>query len=311
MSAPAWMPFYPADYLAATGHLTPAQHGAYLLLILHYWNKGGLPTEEKMLARVARMSEREWRANRDTLSEFFSADWKHDRIEKEIEKARTKSEARAEFGARGGNAKALKNKAPAVAKATVLPEQTPSKPLASSSQPQPEEKEVASQPNSRAQIAADFIEFWKIYPNKADKKVAAVKFAQVRKKNSLAAILAGLRTYIDSKPPDRQWMLPTTFLNRERWNDEPAPVPHRFTPQSNFPRSGPDQKLAAGLRHIARIDAAGRAAAAGDDAGDLFPSADDFRSQQTSGNYAGSSPGGFGEDSNVFTLGLSQPGRIR
>jgi uncharacterized protein YdaU (DUF1376 family) len=52
----AWMPFYVADYLADTGHLSTIEHGAYMLLIMHYWQKGGLPADERMIARVARMT---------------------------------------------------------------------------------------------------------------------------------------------------------------------------------------------------------------------------------------------------------------
>jgi len=147
MSAPAWMPFYPADYLAGTGHLTRAQHGAYLLLILHYWSKGGLPSDDRLLARIARMSDREWKAESGILAEFFDEDWRHPRIEKELEKARTKSEKRAEAGARGGDAKSLKNNGGDVAIATILLQQKDDFAVASSSEPEKEKKEHPSPPS--------------------------------------------------------------------------------------------------------------------------------------------------------------------
>lgn len=101
-----WMPLYVADYLADTSHLRAAEHGAYLLLIMHYWQNGGLPAEEKKLARIARMSDREWKAARDTLAEFFTGDWRHERIDRELSEATEKYERRAKAGRDGGNARA-------------------------------------------------------------------------------------------------------------------------------------------------------------------------------------------------------------
>ena len=83
MSAP-WMPLYVADYLKDTGHLSAAEHGAYLLLIMHYWSTGGLPKEDRRLAAIARMSPKEWSESRDTIAEFFGDGWKHGRIERQL-----------------------------------------------------------------------------------------------------------------------------------------------------------------------------------------------------------------------------------
>lgn len=86
MTARPWMPLYVADYLADTGHLSAAEHGAYLLLIMHYWVNGGLPAEDRKLARIARMSEREWLRSRDTIADFFGDGWTHARIDAELAK---------------------------------------------------------------------------------------------------------------------------------------------------------------------------------------------------------------------------------
>jgi len=80
----AWMPLYVADYLADTGHLSTLEHGAYMLLIMHYWQTGALPDDDRKLARIARMQVNEWSDIRDTMAEMFSAGWTHKRIDAEL-----------------------------------------------------------------------------------------------------------------------------------------------------------------------------------------------------------------------------------
>lgn len=104
MSRP-WMPLYVADYLADTGHLSAAEHGAYLLLIMHYWSSGALPDDDRKLARIARLSDREWKSARPTIVEFFSDGWRHERIEAELAEANAAYERRAAAGRKGGKAK--------------------------------------------------------------------------------------------------------------------------------------------------------------------------------------------------------------
>jgi uncharacterized protein YdaU (DUF1376 family) len=87
MSDRAWMPLYIGDYNADTGHLTVAEHGAYLMLIMHYWQHGGLPADERMIARVSRMTAEQWAASRDVLAMLFSEGWTHKRIDAELDKA--------------------------------------------------------------------------------------------------------------------------------------------------------------------------------------------------------------------------------
>lgn len=87
MSNRAWMPLHIADYLADTGHLTATEHGAYMLLIMHYWQNGHLPENEKLIARVARMTADQWEESRDVLAMLFGPGWTHKRIDAELSKA--------------------------------------------------------------------------------------------------------------------------------------------------------------------------------------------------------------------------------
>lgn len=87
MSNRAWMPLHIDTYLADTGYLTAAEHGAYMLLIMTYWRDGGLPEDERMIARIARMSKDEWAESRDVIASFFKDGWRHSRIDEELAKA--------------------------------------------------------------------------------------------------------------------------------------------------------------------------------------------------------------------------------
>lgn len=69
----AWMPFYISDYLRDTQHLSTAEHGAYFLLIMHAWtHEGALPCDETRVARIAKMTPKEWKASREVILEFLA-----------------------------------------------------------------------------------------------------------------------------------------------------------------------------------------------------------------------------------------------
>jgi len=88
MAALPYMQLYVAEYLADTQHLTLEEHGAYLLLIMNYWQRGkALVDCNKRLSCVCRIPQERWLLIRPSLEEFFEVHdglWWHGRIEKDL-----------------------------------------------------------------------------------------------------------------------------------------------------------------------------------------------------------------------------------
>lgn len=99
-----WMPMYWSDFKADTEHLGALETGAYMMLIGHYWNTGGLPDDDTKLARIARMTPEEWETAKSTIAEFFQEGWRHKRIDQELHDANEAYERRAAAGRKGGKA---------------------------------------------------------------------------------------------------------------------------------------------------------------------------------------------------------------
>jgi uncharacterized protein YdaU (DUF1376 family) len=251
------MPLYVADYLADTGHLTGAEHGAYLLLIMHYWSKRTLPTDDLRLASIARMDEKAWKKSKPIIQEFFGLDWKHERVEHEIAEADRLSAAGRTGGEASGRSRRAKSQQPTNDRSTdnersfndptndertieqrdtndppndratkreAPHSQSPTEAIASSvcvptSSTSLEVKEVDAE-----QASGEFEEFYKLYPHKIGPKDAKRAFLKARKTADFVRIMDGLRAYIATKPDDRPWCNPATWLNQGRWDDQPAQI---------------------------------------------------------------------------------------
>lgn len=104
----AWMPLYIGDYLADTMHLTTAQHGAYLLLIMQYWKCGPLPDDDAQLATIAKLDAKSWRTTAKAIRAFFipkGGQLTHKRIDKERQTTAELSKIRSGAGKAGAEAR--------------------------------------------------------------------------------------------------------------------------------------------------------------------------------------------------------------
>lgn len=122
MTVKTWMPMYWGDYLRDTGHLSTAQHGAYLLLIGHYWTTSkSLPDNDDMLRQVTRMTPAEWKKARPVLAEFFTSEggrWVHRRIEAEMLQASDKQAKRSARSSAAASARWSSRNAPSMPQAS-------------------------------------------------------------------------------------------------------------------------------------------------------------------------------------------------
>lgn len=211
MSRP-WMPLYIADYLADTGHLNGAEHGAYLLLIMHYWQKGGLPNDDRKLASIARALPEQWSSIRETIAEFFGPNWTHARIDAELKKADEKYRKRANAGRAGGIAKAE-----ASSNARAMLEQTPSNALPTTTtttlkeEPNGSLSETSSDEKPKARkkrvYPPDFEAVWLEYPTDPNMSKAEALDAYAKldaaDKDALAASIRPFRDYCRVHPDYR------------------------------------------------------------------------------------------------------------
>lgn len=123
-----WFPFYIKDFLANTKRLNTEAKGAYLCLMLDYYEQGAPPPDDdEVLAAICELPIEAWKRHRKVIAPLFEikdGHWCHDRIEKEMLEAQLKHSSSIARAKAGGAARwAGKQPKPAKPpkKATVVP----------------------------------------------------------------------------------------------------------------------------------------------------------------------------------------------
>ena len=221
------------DYAKKAGHLSLLEHGVCTLLLDAYYDREQAPTKAEAI-RISRCrTPEELAALEAVLSDFFQLDgdrYVQSRVEEEFVKAEEQAEKNRANGRAGGRPRKPKgNPVGSQSVATGNPDESETKgnPLIhQSTNPQQEQKPVQ-------RAAARFAEFWSVYPVKKG-KAAAEKAWRVKGCDAIAdSILAHV---IRMQAHDDDWRrgyVPhgSTYVNGERWQDEPKHETTNAAPQ--------------------------------------------------------------------------------
>lgn len=223
MAALPYIPLYIADYLADTAHLTRAQSGSYLYLLMNYWQTGkALDNKGERLAIVARMSPEEWAIEKPILAEFFTVKgnkWTHHRVEADLEKVFAKSK-KASFAGSESARKRANNRLTNVEQ--TLNHTKPSNHTEADTDTDTKKKKISVIKDDHAK---EFSTFWLMYPKKVGKLAAQKAFEKALKSASPQEIFEGVTRYLRSCGSDPRFIAhPSTWLNEGRWMDNPQPL---------------------------------------------------------------------------------------
>lgn len=113
MSSAPSMPLFPDAYLADTTHLSTEEHGAYFLLLMAMWRRGGaVPNDDKDLARIVGLSNAKWLKIKSRLMSFLiieNNEISQKRLKKEWIYVQEKRQKNAKNGSKGGRPKPYEN----------------------------------------------------------------------------------------------------------------------------------------------------------------------------------------------------------
>ena len=236
---PPYMRFFPSDWRGGVSGLTSHEIGVYIQLCCAIFEGGGhVVDDRKYLARIWGCTPAYLGKAIDTLigqGKIIADDQglTNNRVVDELTHAVTRSKSAA-VGAnerwqkdqqkqQTGDANAFLTHPKNDANQNQNQNQSKVTPIP----PTPEEIAEAAAKAAKAArdtaLRAEFARgFWPIYPNKVGRPKAETAYLRARGRAGALEIEDGLRRYVATKPPDRKWLNPATFLNQDRWNDQPA-----------------------------------------------------------------------------------------
>lgn len=220
------------DYRRDTTHLSPLEHGIYRILLDSYYdNEGPLPADDAKLMRThcIRTAE-EVQAYKNIINDFFYQDgevYRQDGADKVLASILEKSDKARAAAERRWQRERDKN-----SKRNASAMRTHSERNANGMLPITHNPIPNTPPNPPEGEPEGFAEFWKAYPRKTGKGNARKAWKKIRPSQTLQKKIMAA---VDQQRRSQQWTRddgkyiphPTTWLNQERWDDEPDGIEHK------------------------------------------------------------------------------------
>lgn len=225
------------DYAKDTGHLSMTEHGAYRMLMDHYYStEMALPADFTSLCRIARASSRiERAAVQRVSSEFFvlsNGVLKHKRIEIEISEYRRVKQRNSENGRCGGRPKRNPLETHSVTSGLILgnPNETEAMIHKPVTNPSPKGEENARAKPAKPKVDPDAVSrLYNAYPRKVAKpdaiKAITEALETTPEKQIMDALTAWKTVWRQDETELRFIPHPGRWFRRKEWENEgPQPI---------------------------------------------------------------------------------------
>lgn len=217
-----WYPRYYGDYMRDTAHLSLTEHGAYNVLLDHYYATGALPDDTPTLMRVCRaFDEHEKKAVKSVAEAFFPVSEDGMRHNKKADKVISQQTEKSEKAAQSALKRWESERTPK-AKRTQSKRKSGRNAIQNQNQNQnsdpdaiPKKEEAGKPPVS----PIDFDEAWSMYRKRGSRKDALNYWKQISE-GKRAAIVARIPDYLKCVDAGRPQMDFSGWINpkKEMWD---------------------------------------------------------------------------------------------